>query len=46
MGGVYRRVLDRVAADPVAAYLGRVELPRRQRVVAVLAGIAGAPYVR
>ena len=46
MGGVYRRVLDRVAADPVAAFRGRVELPRWQRVVAVLAGVAGAPYVR
>ena len=46
MGGVYRRVLDRIAADPVAAYRGRVELPRRQRIAAVLAGLLGAPYVR
>jgi len=46
MGGVYRRVLDRVAADPVTAYHGRVELPRWQRITAVLAGLAGASYVR
>jgi phytoene synthase len=46
MGGVYRRVLDRVAADPVAAYHARAELPRWQRATAVLAGLAGAPYVR
>ena len=46
MGGVYRRVLDRIAADPVAAYFGRVELPRRARITAVLAGLLGAPYVR
>jgi phytoene synthase len=46
MGGVYRRVLDRVEADPVAAYRARVELPRRARITAVLAGLLGAPYVR
>ena len=46
MGGVYRRVLDRVAADPVAAFSARVELPRWRRVAAVLAGLAGAPFVR
>lgn len=46
MGGVYRRVLDRVAADPAEAYRRRVELPRWQRATAVLAGLAGAPYVR
>lgn len=45
MGGVYRRVLDRVAAAPVAAYGRRVELPRWQRATAVLAGLAGARYV-
>jgi phytoene synthase len=46
MGGVYRRVLDRVAANPVTAYHARVELPRWQRITAVLAGLAGAAYVR
>jgi 15-cis-phytoene synthase len=45
MGGVYRRVLDRVAADPVSAYAKRVTLPRWQRAVAVLAGLAGQPFV-
>lgn len=38
MGGVYRRVLDRVAADPVRAYAVRANLPRWQRLWAVLAG--------
>ena len=46
MGGVYRRVLDRVAADPSRAYARRVELPRWQRAAAVLAGLAGAPFAR
>jgi phytoene synthase len=46
MGGVYRRVLDRVAADPAAAYSRRVELPRWQRVAAIVAGLAGAPFAR
>jgi len=45
MGCVYRRVLDRVAADPVAAYRRRVVLPRWQRWAAVLAGLLGRPYV-
>jgi 15-cis-phytoene synthase len=45
MGGVYRRVLDRVAADPEAAYHRRSELPTWQRVAAVLAGLAGRPFV-
>jgi phytoene synthase len=46
MGGVYRRVLDRVASDTPAAYRQRVELPCWQRATAVLAGLVGAPYVR
>ena len=46
MGGVYRRVLDRVAADPAAAYRRRVELPAWQRGAAVLLGVAGAPFAR
>ena len=45
MGGVYRRVLDRVAAEPEAAYHRRIELPAWQRVAAVLAGLAGRPFV-
>jgi phytoene synthase len=45
MGGVYRRVLDRVAADPVRAYAIRADLPRWQRVWAVVAGHLGLPFV-
>lgn len=45
MGGVYRRVLDRVAADPVRAYAVRADLPRWQRLWAVLAGHLGLPFV-
>ena len=45
MGGVYRRILDRIAADPVTAYGRRTELPLWQRVTAVAAGLLGAPFV-
>ncbi len=44
MGGVYRRVLDRVAADPVRAWSHRTELPRWQRLWAVTAGILGFEF--
>ncbi|HPC83973.1 MAG TPA: squalene/phytoene synthase family protein [Thermoanaerobaculaceae bacterium] len=44
MGGVYRRVLDRVAADPVRAWGRRTELPRWQRVWAVAAGLLGLEF--
>ncbi len=45
MGGVYRRVLDRVAADPAAAFARRADLPRWQRLTAVVAGLLGRPFV-
>jgi len=45
MGGVYRRVLDRVAANPVAAFSRRVELPRWQRLTTITAGLLGRPFV-
>ncbi|MFI5167370.1 MAG: phytoene/squalene synthase family protein [Thermoanaerobaculales bacterium] len=45
MGGVYRRVLDRVARDPVGAFRRRVELPRWQRAAAITAGLFGRPFV-
>jgi len=45
MGGVYRRVLDRVAAKPGAAFQRRVELPRWQRLIAIAAGLLGRPFV-
>lgn len=41
MGGVYRRVLDRVAADPVRAWATRTELPPWQRLWAVTVGVLG-----
>jgi len=45
MGGVYRRILDRVARDPVAAFHRRVELPPWQRWWAVASGLCGQPFV-
>ncbi len=45
MGGVYRRILDRVAADPVAAFHRRVELPAWERVWAVAYGACGGAFV-
>ncbi len=45
MGGVYRRVLDRVRSRPHLAYHTRVELPRWQRLTAVAAGLIGRPFV-
>jgi phytoene synthase len=45
MGGVYRRVLDRVAADPAQAFRRRTELRRWQRLTAVAAGLLGRPFV-
>ena len=45
MGGVYRRVLDRVARDPAAAFRQRVELPRWQRAAAIVGGLLGRPFV-
>lgn len=45
MGGVYRRVLDRVAADPVAAFSRRAELPGWERLTAVAGGLLGQGFV-
>lgn len=44
MGGVYRRVLDRVAADPVRAWATRAVLPPWQRVWSIAAGYLGLPF--
>jgi 15-cis-phytoene synthase len=44
MGGVYRRVLDRVAADPVLAFHRRAELTTGQRLASVLCGLVGRPW--
>ena len=45
MGGVYRRVLDRVQRDPRGAFHARVELPLWQRLTAIAAGLLGRPFV-
>jgi phytoene synthase len=45
MGGVYRRVLDRVQHDPRRAFGMRVGLPRWQRLAAIAAGLLGRPFV-
>lgn len=45
MGGVYRRILDRIACDPVAAFQRRVELPTWERVWAVAHGVCGGAFV-
>lgn len=45
MGGVYRRILDRIARHPAAAFFRRVELPRWQRIWSVVHGLAGGRFV-
>jgi len=45
MGGVYRRVLDRVARDPARAYSVRADLPRWRRIEAVVSGLLGRRFV-
>ena len=45
MGGVYRRVLDRVQRDPREAFGTRVELPLWQRFTVVAAGLLGRPFI-
>jgi phytoene synthase len=45
MGGVYRRVLDRVERNAREAFHTRVELPFWQKLVAISAGILGHPFV-
>jgi phytoene synthase len=46
MGRVYRRVLDRVAADPSTAFGVRAELNAGERVASVLGGLVGLPWAR
>jgi 15-cis-phytoene synthase len=45
MGGVYRRVLDRVATDATRAFSVRTELPAWQRLEAVASGLLGRAFV-
>ncbi|MFJ2633372.1 presqualene diphosphate synthase HpnD [Streptomyces sp. NPDC087422] len=41
MAGIYRRLLDRIAADPEAVLRGRVSLPGRQKAYVAVRGLAG-----
>ncbi|MDI5963206.1 presqualene diphosphate synthase HpnD [Streptomyces sp. SL13] len=41
MAGIYRRLLERIAADPRAVLRGRVSLPGRQKAYVALRGLAG-----
>jgi phytoene synthase len=41
MAGIYRRLLDRIAADPEAVLRGRVSLPGREKVYVAARGLAG-----
>ena len=45
MGGVYRRVLDRVERNAREAFHKRAELPTWQRLTAVAGGLLGRPFV-
>lgn len=41
MAGIYRRLLDRIAADPEAVLRGRVSLPTSQKAYVAVRGLAG-----
>jgi phytoene synthase len=41
MAGIYRRLLDRIAADPEAVLRGRVSLPGREKAYVAVRGLAG-----
>lgn len=41
MAGIYRRLLDRIAADPAAVLRGRVSLPGREKAYVAVRGLAG-----
>lgn len=43
MAGIYRRLLERVAADPMTALEGRVSLPGRQKTSVAVRSLAGGP---
>lgn len=42
MAGIYRRLLDRIAADPRAALRARTSLPGREKLVVAVRALAGA----
>lgn len=41
MAGIYRRLLDRIAKDPMAVLRGRVVLPGPQKVLVAVRGLSG-----
>ncbi|MFC5719377.1 presqualene diphosphate synthase HpnD [Streptomyces gamaensis] len=41
MSGIYRRLLDRIAADPEAVLRGRVSLPAHEKVYVAVRGLSG-----
>jgi phytoene synthase len=41
MAGIYRRLLERIAADPEAVLRGRVSLPGREKAYVALRGLTG-----
>ncbi len=41
MAGIYRRLLERIEADPSAVLRGRVSLPGREKAFVALRGLAG-----
>ncbi|MEC3997976.1 presqualene diphosphate synthase HpnD [Actinacidiphila sp. DG2A-62] len=41
MAGIYRRLLERIAADPEAVLRGRVSLPGREKAYVAVRGLAG-----
>jgi 15-cis-phytoene synthase len=41
MAGIYRRLLERIAADPGAILRGRVSLPGREKAYVAVRGLAG-----
>ena len=42
MAGIYQRLLDRIAHDPLAVLRGRVSLPSREKAYVALRGLAGS----
>jgi phytoene synthase len=43
MAGIYRRLLERIDADPAAILAGRVSLPAREKALVAVRGLIGVP---
>ncbi len=41
MAGIYRRLLERIDADPAAILAGRVSLPAREKALVAVRGLIG-----